>query len=93
MKIRFFLTVASLVWGSAMATAEEYRLDQINRPIDSALEQVNKQAELPTPRIHKPIGSLPAQATKPIESPLASSQRCVGAECGLIPSDIARHEP
>jgi hypothetical protein len=92
MKTRLFLTVASLIWGSAVATAEEYPLDQVNRPINSVLEQVNKQAEFTAARMNKPIGSPPAQVKKPIESPLARSQRCVGAECGLIPSDIAGHE-
>jgi hypothetical protein len=93
MKIRLFLTVASFAWGSAMATAEEYRLDQVNRPINSVLEQVNKQDELAATRMNKPIGSPLGQLKKPIESPLARSQRCARAECGLIPSDIAGHEP
>jgi hypothetical protein len=93
MKIRLFLTVASLVWGSAVATAEEYPFDQVNRPINSVLEQVNKQAAPTAARMNKPIASPPAPVKKPIESPLARSQRCVGAECGLIPSDIAGHEP
>jgi hypothetical protein len=93
MKIRLFLTVASIVWGSAVATAEVYPLGQVNRPINSVLEQVTKQAELTAARMNKPIGSPPAQVKKPIQSPLARSQRCVGAECGLIPSDIAGQEP
>jgi hypothetical protein len=92
MKIRLFLTAASLIWGSAVS-AEEYPLAQFDRPINPALEQVNKQAELPATQINKPIESPSAQVKKPKGSPLARSQRCVGAECGLIPSDIAGHEP
>jgi hypothetical protein len=92
MKIRLLLTLASLVWASAPGIAEDYPLAQTNRPMNSGLEQ-NRQAELPAAWINKPIESPPAQVKKPIESSLARSQRCVGAECGLIPSDIAGHEP
>jgi hypothetical protein len=33
-----------------------------------------------------------AQVNKPVEAPLARSQRCVGAECGFVPSGIASHD-
>ena len=60
MKIKLFLTVASLVWGSAVTIAKEYPLAQVNRQINSALEEVNNQAELPAARMNKPIESPPA---------------------------------
>jgi hypothetical protein len=44
-------------------------------------------------QVNKPIDSPLAQVNKPIVSPLARSQRCVGSECGLIPSGIASREP
>jgi hypothetical protein len=44
-------------------------------------------------QVKKPIDSPLAQVNKPIASPLARSQRCVGSECGLVPSDIASREP
>ena len=93
MKIALLLTAAGFVWGSAVATAQEVPLARANRPINSQLEQVNKQPELPLALTNRTIGSPSAQIKKPIGSPLARSQRCVGAECGLIPSDIAGHEP
>lgn len=44
-------------------------------------------------QVNKPIGSPLMDVNKSIESPLARSQRCVGSECGLVPSDVASHEP
>jgi hypothetical protein len=93
MKIVLLLTAASFVWASAVATAQEVPLAQANRPIDSQLEEANKQPELPLALTKRTIESPSAQIKKPIASPLARSQRCVGAECGRIPSDIAGHEP
>jgi len=43
-------------------------------------------------QVNKPIDSPAAQVNKPIKSPLARSQRCVGSECGLVPSGIASRE-
>jgi hypothetical protein len=43
-------------------------------------------------QVNKPIDSPLVQVNKPIESPLARSQRCVGSECGLVPSGIASRE-
>jgi hypothetical protein len=93
MKIMLLLTAASFVWGSAVATAQEFPLARANRPNHSQLEQVNKQPKLPLALTNRTIASPSAQIEKPRGSPLARSQRCVGAECGLIPSDIAGHEP
>ena len=93
MKIVLLLTAASFVWGSAAATAQEVPLARANRPINSQLEQVNKQPELPMALTNRTIESPSAQIKKPRGSTLARSQRCVGAECGLISSDIAGHEP
>src|SRR6516162_7231001 len=93
MKIVLLLTAASLVWGSAVAIAQEVPLAQANRPINSELEQVNKQPKLPLVLTNRTIESPSAKIKKPIGSPLARSQRCVGAECGHIPSDIAGQEP
>jgi hypothetical protein len=93
MKIVLLLTAASFVWGSAAATAQEVPLARPNRPINSQLEQVNKQPKLPMALTNRTIESPSAQIKKPRGSTLARSQRCVGAECGLIPSDIADHEP
>jgi hypothetical protein len=92
MKIVLLLT-AGFVWGSAAATAQDVPLARANRPINSQLEQVNKQPELPMALPNRTIESPSAQIKKPRGSTLARSQRCVGAECGLIPSDIAGHEP
>ena len=44
-------------------------------------------------QVNKPIDSPLAQVNRPIEFPIAHSQRCVGSECGLVPSDIASREP
>ena len=44
-------------------------------------------------QVNKPIDSPFAQVSKPTESTLAHSQRCVGSECGHVPSDIASHDP
>jgi hypothetical protein len=44
-------------------------------------------------QINKPIDSPFPQVNKPIDSPLAHSQRCVGSECGLVPSGVASHDP
>jgi len=93
MKIVLLLTAASFVWGSAVATAQEVPLARANRPINSRLEQVNKQPELSSALTNRTIESPSSQIKKPRGLPLARSQRCVGAECGLIPSDIAGHEP
>jgi hypothetical protein len=43
-------------------------------------------------QVNKPIDSPLAQVNQPSESPLARSQRCVGSECGLVPSGIASQE-
>jgi hypothetical protein len=44
-------------------------------------------------QVNMPIESPVALVNKQTESPLARSQRCVGSECGLVPSDFASREP